>query len=568
MLNVFVISFFCVFFHLSAGKIFSKCFNINSNNFYDLSLSSIFGLIVLSFIALFLNFFFPLKQQINTIVLILIFVACFFTNTNFIKTIFTLSILKYVLFSSIGISLLVILSKIYTPDGALYHYPYVNILNENKIILGVSNIHHRFGHISIMQYLSAAHFNYFFGINGIVLPLSAIAIYSIIFFISNIIINQNLSISKIFAILIIIFVCWKMNRYGEYGNDAPGHFIVFVIILIYLNYLENFFNTKDSIFYLISFFSIFVFLNKISLIFILFIPLLLVDKKIIKNLINQKTFFLFFFIFFWILKNILTTGCMIYPSPMTCFQFSWTNIDNISNVYEVSIGTEAWAKDWTGQKENVLPFNEFIKNFIWIEFWLNNHFKKILEIIIPYLIFIVIFILFLIKIKKEKLTLDQNFNTRAYLPIFGILIFGIIFWFFKTPVFRFGYSYIISFFALFFSIILKYNIKNHQIVRETKFSLSIIFIAIFILFSKQFVRIYKNFNIQYLNYPWPKYYSYSTSNDPIKLTKVIKNNVFLYYLSENDYCFYNKSPCTSVNVDMKLKKKINSYGYKIFYFKE
>ena len=33
-----------------------------------------------------------------------------------------------------------------------------------------------------------------------------------------------------------------------------------------------------------------------------------------------------------------------------------------------------------------------------------------------------------------------------------------------------------------------------------------------------------------------------------------------------DYCYYSKSPCTSVEVDNNLKKKINSYKYKIYYF--
>ena len=59
-----------------------------------------------------------------------------------------------------------------------------DILNENKIILGISNLHQRFGHTSIMQYLSAIHYNYIFGLNGIVIPLASVAIYSIILFLS------------------------------------------------------------------------------------------------------------------------------------------------------------------------------------------------------------------------------------------------------------------------------------------------------------------------------------------------------------------------------------------------
>ena len=124
-----------------------------------------------------------------------------------------------------------------------------------------------------MQYLSALHFNYLFGINGIVIPLASLAIYSIVLFLSNINQKKDLSISNIFSILIVIYICWKMNRYSEYGNDAPGHFIFFITILIYLNAFEISRKINEQTFYIIAFFSIFAFLNKTFLIFSLLVPL-------------------------------------------------------------------------------------------------------------------------------------------------------------------------------------------------------------------------------------------------------------------------------------------------------
>ena len=65
-------------------------------------------------------------------------------------------VLNFVIICSLGVFLMILLSKIYTPDAGMYHIPYINILNENKIITGLSNLHHRYGHISIMQYLIAS----------------------------------------------------------------------------------------------------------------------------------------------------------------------------------------------------------------------------------------------------------------------------------------------------------------------------------------------------------------------------------------------------------------------------
>ena len=50
----------------------------------------------------------------------------------------------------------------------------------------------------------------------------------------------------------------------------------------------------------------------------------------------------------------------------------------------------------------------------------------------------------------------------------------------------------------------------------------IIFLAIIIISTKQFVRIYKNFDVNYNNYPWPKYYSENLEKgDTVRLIGVI-----------------------------------------------
>jgi len=416
-----------------------------------------------------------------------------------------------------------------------------------------------------MQYLSALHFNYLFGINGIVIPLASLAIYSIVLFLSNINRKKDLSISNIFSILIVIYICWKMNRYSEYGNDAPGHFIFFITILIYLNALEISRKISEQTFYIISFFSIFAFLNKTFLIFSLLVPLICLNRDILKNLINLKFLTLILFLSFWAVKNILITGCILYPMPSSCFNLSWTNFEGLSNVYEVSIGSEAWSKDWSNQKDNILPYKEFLENFYWLKFWINNHFIKILEILLPYILVTVI-LMFFIKIMNKRNQNEYKLNFKYYIPILAVIMIGILFWFLKAPIFRYGYSYIVSFIALSTALIISYNLKRLKVLKEKKISIIIIFLAIVILSTKQFVRIYKNFDVNYNNYPWPRYYSETLENKKNNLEEVFRNEKFFYFIPKKSYCFYSKSPCTSVEVDKNLKKSINKYGYKTYYF--
>ena len=565
MFNLLLLSFLTVLFHLLVGKNFSKFLNTNKNTYYELSLTSLIGLISLSFIALIINFFLPLNQQTNTIILITLLVSILLTNRNFLKKIISKTILKFIFFSTLGVFLMIVLSNINTPDAGMYHFPYVNILNENKIIIGISNIHHRYGHVSIMQYLSALHFNYVFGINGIVVPLASLAIYSIFVFLSYINQKSDLSISNVFSIFIIIFIFWKMNRYSGYGNDAPAHFIFFIIVLIYLNSLEIFKKIDDKTFYLISLLSIFAFLNKTFLIFALLIPLISINKNILKNIISLKFLILSLLLISWIMKNILTTGCIIYPMPSTCLNLPWTNFEGISNVYDVSIGSEAWSKDWSNQKDIILPYNEFLENFNWVKFWFKNHFLIILKITVPYILAIGVFSIFLKNMKKNKFILNQK-NLFLYFPILIIIFIGIIIWFLKAPIFRYGYSYLISFIALASTLAISYNLSGKKILNQKKISTVIIFLAIFIISTKQFVRIYSNLDSKFENYPWPKFYSQNLDNKKINLNTFNKDGKFLYYVPQKSYCFYSKSPCSSVGVDDNIKLKINTFNYKIYYF--
>ena len=115
-------------------------------------------------------------------------------------------------------------------------------------------------------------------------------------------------------------------------------------------------------------------------------------------------------------------------------------------------------------------------------------------------------------------------------------------------------------------MIISYNLKNKQIIKASKISTFVVFFAIFVLTTKQMVRVNENLGKQYFNYPWPKYFSYKPSNEKAKLEKIYKDGIFIHYRSKDVYCFYSKSPCTSVEVDEKIKTKYNTFGYKVYYF--
>ena len=66
---------------------------------------------------------------------------------------------------------------------------------------------------------------------------------------------------------------------------------------------------------------------------------------------NKKKIEEFFEVLFsWLTKNILISGCIIYPIKNTCFaNLEWTNINDIE---KVQIESEAWAKAWPQNKNS------------------------------------------------------------------------------------------------------------------------------------------------------------------------------------------------------------------------
>ena len=75
-------------------------------------------------------------------------------------------------------------------------------------------------------------------------------------------------------------------------------------------------------------------------------PLIFLSKKNYKKLIFSGKFFLFLFFSIWITKNIVVSGCALYPIKQTCLNnFSWTDTNKAQIV---SNENEAWAKSWPG----------------------------------------------------------------------------------------------------------------------------------------------------------------------------------------------------------------------------
>ena len=178
MLQIIISGFITSITILMVGKIFVIPLKLQNReiNFIDLTITRLFFFGIISII---INFFLPLNKILNsfTYTIILLTYFYFFKLKNFKK------ILIFGSFVGIISGLMLIKTDAYNPDAYLYHLPFIKILNEHKFILGIANLHSRFGLVSIFQNISSLNVNYFNNLYGILtIQICLLSSFCFVFF--------------------------------------------------------------------------------------------------------------------------------------------------------------------------------------------------------------------------------------------------------------------------------------------------------------------------------------------------------------------------------------------------
>jgi len=555
MVNILLFSFLTNFFYYCLGYI---VLYKNKNTKHSIFYKTLVGVILTSFIALLLNFFIPLNQNINSFIFILVILIFLLKSRLIIKK----KEIIFLITSALICFFLILLSNVNRPDAGLYHLPYIAILNEYKIIFGLNNLHSRFGHVSIIQYLSALNNNYFFKENGIIIPLASIASFYYIYFSDEVLKvckqKSKITASSLFSLFILIYISFKITGYDGFGNDAIAHLSFFYLISYILKLEKESFDIVP-----VFLISVFIFLNKNTMIFVFIIPIFIFFYKYKLDIIKIFVTVLSFptlFLLLWLIKNLIISGCAIYPVFITCFEYlPWLNIN--STIAD-TISSEAWSKAWPENNNDNITAEIFIKDFNWISAWSKKHLIYITNIVLPYMVILFICSLFI----KKNSPSDNKKNIKINLPEFYRLVFFTCFissfiFFIKFPLYRYGYSYFISLIALIFIYFIKENFSKKKTINLSKV---IFYLVIIIFLSKQSLRIVKNYDENYVNKPWPRIYSFTT-NKKVVTEKIYITSNFYYYLTKNEGCMYSSPPCSNYNINKKLS--VSNLGvYKVLKF--
>lgn len=453
---IFIICYFLLLFSMIGyGLLFCKIIN-NRNNFENLGLIGLFGLIFIGLIVTFTHFIIPINKHFNSLIILMGLVFFFLKIKNIsldnkkinIGTLFI--IISYFMFYN------------YHPneDFGYYHLPYIINFTQEKIIFGLSNLQLNQGWNSMWLNITSVFYLPFLDYRSTFILNSIFFVFVSFFFYYEAFENLNdTKILRYFSIFFLFFFIIKYSRLNSYGLDVPANYIFIVYFYFLLNLFFSAKNNNYNYFNLLILFSTFaISLRPVNA--LCFLPCLFyifIHKIKILNLLKNRIFlFSLFFGIIWLLQQFIYTSCLIIPSKITCFQTAWFDPNIISNFKS---DTNLINKSYE-LYEGPLTKEEYFLNFNWVQTWFFRHKVEIAEHILTFIIPIILAIIFNLK-NFSKFSSINFINKNLFLNLIFVL-FLIFIWFINAPVIRFGTHFIqIFIFILFYFFLLeKFNFSE------------------------------------------------------------------------------------------------------------
>ena len=498
MIEILLSLILFIFLVFITGSILSiKIFKLDYDSL-EIHEIGLLGIIFLVFLSFVFHLIVPLNEIYNTFIFVLLIL---FFSFKIKKKIFKNFILDYK-FILISFLIIFIMTMKYKPheDYGYYHLPYIINLVSEKIIFGLSNLQPQFGWNSTWLNFSTLLYLPLLEIKGTQLSNSILLFFVFYMFLKELFsFNNKNKLSFLFIILLSSYVIIKFSRISAHGFDFPAN----IYSLLSLYYFIKIFEEKNTsninkYFILILCFSLFAITIKLSAfatpILIIFIFLLINKKKDLIIFIKSPLIFCFMFFLLWILQQFIFTGCFIPHFEFTCIQTVEWYTNDISNM--ISGLTGAVNKSFNTY-EGDLTSIEYVQNFNWINTWFERHKIELTEHFLAAIIPFIILIIFNIKSssKDENDILKSLINMKLFFIFISLFtIFGLVVWFIKSPVIRFGIPYL-------FSLIFLISILITQILKINfkKGLYFVIILSVVFNISKNIDRIIKNNSKNY----WP-----------------------------------------------------------------
>ena len=428
ILNFFYFSFFTIFIFQTGSYLSYKLKNKIVNQYK--SLNFLFGIFFIGSIIVLINFILPTGSYLTYALLLIFFILSYqaLMPPKYILKIILINLIVYP----------ICLKMSFAYDAGLYHLGYMNTLRTEKIIFGLANIQ-GYGFSSFQEYIGSIIFTPNFYFQRFIIG----GFLSFFFLFLDDLRKTKLNYDNLFfffSLLSVPFLSRYFMVYTTLTDTATGLLLViqfyFAVKIFLLANINKEFNTDNfQIFILLTFLCV-AFKGSAVLAAVLFFAVIALSVKSFEfiKLIFFKNIFLFLLIFSWLLKNIIISGCLVFPITISCFEFFDWNASFVAN--EMSNSAMAWHRQPFAGWEPLMNSNWFYK------YWIKTYDMMILSILFSlFLIFVFnfifqyfqeknivsnffyvfLFFIVLLLFQNETLPLVKNFFELKFFVILSVL---------------------------------------------------------------------------------------------------------------------------------------------------
>ncbi len=443
--------FLIFFYSLGASFVFflSKINTVKNNQetfTVGIGLQGFLGLLLLGILGVVFNFFQPLT---STAFRVIISLLALFGGRICIKNRRQLNKTELYCFLSISSILAILAGSMQSGyDGGLYHLPHQLWLRTEPIVVGLANIHGRFGFSSLYEYMGAS-----LWVKGNFILLSYLQASFIVFFLLFLI-EQSKNSDGVHQVLLLGLVANLIVFHGYVHlnytyTDLPAG-ILFAVAFLYGHRLvtqklpvhRNEWNIFALL--LLAAFLLKIFSILLTLWFLFTVSYRIISKKDSSSEILISLVLPTGFLLVWFLKNTITTGCLLYPLASSCIDVPWSSKMN-------AINDAQWVTAWARHPGSGLYS---LQDNSWFSSWWFPHYKPFLTNIL--LAGGVVGILYAGIALRSKFASVRLFDIRFWGAL-GFIVLSLLFWFWKAPNPRFGTGTFFLFFPVLFLFLSGYD---------------------------------------------------------------------------------------------------------------
>ena len=419
------------------------------------------------------------------------------------------------------------------PDTGIYHAQAIRWIETYPAVPGLGNLHTRLAFNSSWLVINAL-------FSFVYLDVLSFHLLGSVFFVVFLgycfeglfrFISGNAGVSDVIRIFLIPISFWVFaSEISSPGTDLPSALLIWIILLEFLQFLEN----GDEVYplqaELLLGLSVFVLTVKLSSAPVLLVGIYMLWWKFRRR--DSKSLFVFFGIgalvlLPWLARNVVLSGYLVYPRPeLDFFNVDWKIPFKIAAAEKDVI--MAWARIPGREAREVLqmPLME------WAGLWftkLSRNRKAMLGLIgaapVVYLLMAVVFWKFAQPVVKML---------SSYTYAFLVVYTGVTFWFLTAPDFRFGYAFVISA-ILMLSLPVVLTLYRVEVFTKK----AVIWLVVLVLLSYQSLVLARSFEPETLQERLllPKGYVQLTTA-PCEI-----RNLSLWCAEAYNECWYDPFPC-------------------------